>query len=178
MMQLSRLRAPALFLFVLTLAACQTGGPSFKPGASRAGFKANYFVARTALEGGQYTKAARGYADLLKRAGPLEPRIRLEYAHALLRAGKFVKASDEARIVAAQLDGRGRSAALAVQATADQEIARAAISRGRASTDAIARLQAARAGFDELLSKHPDLDPLGSMALRRKAIDVELTTIR
>jgi len=166
-----------LTLFALLLAACQVDGPSLGASASRAGFKANYFVARVALEKGQFTRAERGYASLLKRAGPLEPRIRLEYAHALLRAEKFERASDEARVVAAQLEGRGRSAALAVQATADQEIARIAIHRGVADSDAIQRLVAAKAGFDELLKNHPDLDPLGAMALRRKTIDVELSTI-
>ena len=174
MMTKSRLRVAALGLIVLFTGACQMDATSL---TARAGFKANYLVARVALEKGQYVRAERGYASLLKRAGPLEPRLRLEYAHALLRGGKYAKASDEARIVAAQLEGRGRSAALAVQATADQEIARAAIDKGITDTDAIERLVAAKAGFDELLKNHPDMDPLGAMALRRKAIDVELTTI-
>ena len=170
------LRPVAFALIAFALASCQTVGS--KPSASRASFKSNYMVARTALEGGQYTKAVRGYASLLKQSGPLQPRIRLEYAHALLRAGKYEKASEQARTVSTQLEGRGRSAALAVQATADQEIARNAINRGRASADAIQRLVAARAAFDELLKNHPDMDPLGALALRRKTIDVELTTIR
>ncbi|MCG6901826.1 MAG: hypothetical protein LJE68_04010 [Rhodobacter sp.] len=172
------LKVASLALIVAATASCQVDGPRI--GASvtaRAGFKANYLVARAALENGQFTKAERGYAGLLKKAGPLEPRLRLEYAHALLRAGKYAKASDEARVVASQLQGRGRSAALAVQATADQEIARGAINKGLADADAIQRLVAARAGFDEMLKNHPDLDPLGALALRRKTIDVELSTI-
>ena len=176
MFLLPGLRPVAFALIALALASCQTVTP--KPSANRASFKANYLVARTALEGGQYTKAVRGYSNLLGKSGPLQPRIRLEYAHALLRAGKYEKASEEARIVSTQLEGRGRSAALAVQATADQEIARAAINRGNASADAIQRLVAARAAFDELLKNHPDMDPLGALALRRKTLDVELTTIR
>lgn len=173
----SRLRVIALCAAALTLSACQMDGPGLGAAASRAGFKANYLVARVALEQGRLARAERSYASLLKKAGPLQPRIRLEYAHALLRAGKFARASDEARAVAAQLDGRGRSAALAVQATADQEIARAAIGRGVADADAIRRLVAARAALDEVLGSYPELDPLGAMALRRKAIDVELSTI-
>ncbi|KMW56429.1 hypothetical protein AIOL_001383 [Candidatus Rhodobacter oscarellae] len=171
-------RVTGLLLASMLLVGCNTNGASFAPSASKAGFRDNYVVARTALERGQYGKAERGYANLLKKAGPLEPRLRLEYAHALLRGGKYEKASAEARVVASVLDGRGRSAALAVQATADQEIARRAINKGVADADAIERLVAARAGFDELLQKHPDLDPLGAMALRRRTIDVELSTIR
>lgn len=163
-------------LFVLAVAGCQTGTPSAS--VSRIGFKANYLVARAALEKGQYAKAERSYASLLKKAGPLEPRLRLEYAHTLLRAGKFDKASDEARVVASQLDGRGRAAALAVQATADQEIARTAINNGTVTSDAVQRLVAAKQAFDEVLTGYPDLDPLGGLALRRKTIDIEMSTIR
>jgi len=172
------IRIAALALIVLAGAGCKPGiGPGASV-ASRAGFKANYLVARVALESGQYTKASRGYASLLKNAGSLEPRLRLEYAHALLREGKFDKASDEARVVASQLKGRGRSAALAVQATADQEIGRAAINRSELTADAIQRLVAARDAFDEVLKNHPDLDPLGGLKLRRRTLDVELSTIR
>jgi len=177
MSALSRLRVVTLFAVALTLGACQVNAPNLGATASRAGFKANYLVARVALEKGQYGKAERGFASLLKKAGPFEPRIRLEYAHALLRAGKLTKASDEARVVAAQLDGRGRVAALAVQATADQEIARAAINRGVADADSVQRLVSAKGAFDELLTKYPDMDPLGALALRRRTIDVELSTI-
>lgn len=175
MPKLKRIAAISLIVALPILQGCQVSSPT--PSASKAGFKANYVVARSALEKGQFGKAERGYADLLKQAGPLEARIRLEYAHALLRNGKFAPASDEARIVASQLEGRGRSAALAVQATADQELARRAINKGKASADAIQRLVAARSAFDELLKNHPDMDPLGALALRRKTIDVELSTI-
>ncbi len=171
-------RTALLAAAALALTACQPGA---LPGAgvvNRAGFKANYLVARAALEKGQYGRASRQYASLLPKAGPLAPRIRLEYAHSLLREGKFEKASEEARVVASQLDGRGRSAALAVQATADQEIGRAAINRSEMTAEAVQRLVAARDAFDEVLTKHPDLDPLGGLKLRRKTLDVELSTIR
>lgn len=178
-MSLTALSRPAvLAIAVLTLAACQPGAGPGAGVVNRVGFKANYLVARAALEKGQYPKASRQYASLLGKAGPLEPRIRLEYAHSLLREGKFDKASDEARVVASQLDGRGRSAALAVQATADQEIGRAAINRSEMTAEAIQRLVSARDAFDEVLAKHPDLDPLGGLKLRRKTLDVELSTIR
>jgi tetratricopeptide (TPR) repeat protein len=173
---LSSVRVFLSVVLVLAVAGCQTGAPT--PSVNRIGFKANYLVARAALEKGQYTKAERSYASLLKTAGPLESRLRLEYAHTLLRSGKFEKASDEARVVASQLDGRGRAAALAVQATADQEIARNAINKGTVTTDAVQRLVAAKQAFDEVLAGYPDLDPLGGLALRRKTIDIEMSTIR
>ncbi len=174
-MPASRIAAVSLLSCSAFLMGCQVDSPLQT--SSRAGFKANYFVARNALEGGQFAKAERGYANLLKKVGPLEPRLRLEYAHALLRGGKWEKASGEARHVASLLEGRGRSAALAVQATADQEFARRAINNGIADGEAIQRLIAARESFDEVLKNHPDMDPLGALALRRKAIDVELSTI-
>lgn len=175
MLPKSRAAAVSLLISTALLMGCQVDSPL--PTASKAGFKANYLVARTALERGQFGKAERSYANLMKQAGPLQARIRLEYAHALLRGGKFEKASGEARQVASELTGRGRSAALAVQATADQELARRSINKGIADSAAIQRLIAARDGFDELLKNHPDMDPLGALALRRKAIDVELSTI-
>jgi len=158
-----------LIIAAMLLASCQGGGLNSGPSVGRAGFKNSYMVARTALEGGDYAKASRQYASLLRQAGPLEARLRLEYAHALLRDGKYRKASDEAKKVALALQGPGRSAALAVQGTADQEIARAAIARGRAGSNAADRLIAARAAFDEMLANHPELDPLGAMAQRRAA---------
>ncbi len=168
-----------LIIATMLLASCQIGGSSNSgTSVSRAGFKNNYIVARTALEGGDYAKASRQYASLLRKAGPLEARLRLEYAHALLRDGKYRRASDEAKRVALALQGPGRSAALAVQGTADQEIARAAIARGRAGANAADRLIAARAAFDEMLANHPELDPLGAMAQRRAVIDQELAAIR
>lgn len=167
------IRIGVLAIVLVAVAACQPGAVS----TSRAGFKKNYLVARTALEGGQYAKASRQYASLLNRAGPLQPRLRLEYAHALLRDGKYDRAAREARVVAGELQGAGRSAALMVQGTADHEAARAAISRGRTGLDEINRLKAARAALDEALAKHPELDPLGAMAARRKTIDLELSAI-
>ena len=56
-------RSVTFVVIALALASCQTVTP--KPSANRASFKANYMVARTALEGGQFSKAARGYANLL-----------------------------------------------------------------------------------------------------------------
>ena len=166
-----------LCLGALTMVGCQLDGPMSSPTARNAGFKDNYTVARTALEKGRFAKAERSYRDLLLQAGPLEPRVRLEYAHVLLRAGKFAEASGEARVVAAMLDGKGKAAALAVQATADQELVRAAIAEGRIDVDARQRLTAAKEGFDFVLDEHPELDPIGALALRRQTLDSEMSAI-
>ncbi len=131
-------------------------------------------MARSALEGGQYAKASRQYGDMLRTAGPLAPRIRLEYAHALLRDGKFGQAGAEARTVAAQLRGSGRSAALAVQGTADHELARAGVARGRTGATEINLFKSAAQALDEMLKADPKMDPLGAMATRRRSIDLEL----
>jgi hypothetical protein len=168
-------RVSALSLVVIALASCQPGAPSV---SSRAEFKKNYFVARSALEGGQYAKAARQYADMLGTAGPLAPRIRLEYAHALLRDGKYEKAAAEARIVAGQLRGSGRSAALAVQGTADHERARENVARGRSGATEINLFKSAALALDEMLKADPKMDPLGAMATRRRSIDLELLSIQ
>lgn len=170
-------RAVALLSLCVAVSACQDGGAGSGAEASRKGFKSNYNVARSALEKGQFAKASRHYADLLPRSGPFKPRVRLEYAHALLREGKFDLAAAEARKVASQLDGAARSAALAVQGTADQEWARARLTRGQTGTDVATRLRAARTAFDEVLQKNPELDPLGALEVRRKSVELELASL-
>lgn len=157
----------------LVLAGCQAGTGE----TGRASFKSNYTVARTALEKGQFDRAARHYSDLLPASGPFEARVRLEYAHALLRSGDFASASAEARRVAQSSQGAARSAALAVQGTADQELARAAILKGQSGPDVAKRLKSAQAAFGELLNKNPELDPLGAMAVRLKTVDLELAAL-
>jgi len=159
---------------VLAVAGCKPGGLIDN---SRAGFKSNYMVARTALERGEHTKAARHYKAMLREAGPLEPRIRLEYAHALLREGKYTKAAAEARIVADELTGAGRAAALAVLGTAEHEAARAAISKGRTGSRQIDMLRTAQAALTEMLALNPELDPTGGMQARLTEIARELQAI-
>ena len=67
---------------LFALVGCEEGAPF-----GHQTFRAQYAVAREALEQGHYEKANRSYARLLEQAGPLTPRIRLEYAHLLLRKG-------------------------------------------------------------------------------------------
>jgi hypothetical protein len=153
---------------VLVPAACaQMGGDG-------SGFRNQYMVARAALEEGNYPRANRAYKRLLADAGPFEPRVRLEYAHSLLRGGDYQAASDEARTLAATQDGDARSAALAVLGTAQHELAIAAIQRGDRAGAGQYHLTVARDALAEVLANHPDLDPLGALAGRQRSIEAAL----
>ncbi len=162
-----RIKTGLAGLVLIVLAGCEEGAP----GAGS--FQAQYVLARDALEAGQYGPATRRYARLVEQAGPLEPRLRLEYAHALLRAERYGEASTEARALAARSTDVARSAALAVQGTADHEQGIAALEIGdRASAERF--LTAAEAALAEALAAHPGLDPLGSLERRRDQIRKKL----
>lgn len=138
------------------------------------GFRGQYVSARQALEDGKYEKASRLYQRLLPQAGPHEPRIRLEYAHSLLRGGEYAQAAGQARILARTQQGDARGAALAVLGTAEHELALAAINRGEPKDTSRAHLIAARDAITEVLKKHKDLDPLGALATRQRSIKAML----
>jgi hypothetical protein len=152
--------------------ACQDFQPDKK-----STFKNQYLLARGALEAGSYTRANRTYATLIKKAGPFASRLRLEYAHSLLRNNQFEEAAKEAREVSASEAGDARIAALAVQATAEHELAREAMSKGRRDISVRARLNSASSALDEVLKKGKAFDPLGSMAARREIIGKELASL-
>lgn len=158
-------------LGALALAACTGGAGIGAPGSK--GFRADYTVARAALEAGRYDRANRAYAALLPQAGPLAPRIRLEYAHSLLRGGDFTAAARQSRALADSQQGRARAAALSVHGTALHEIGLAAIQSGDSAGGA-AHLRDARAALAEVLTQHPDLDPLGALAGRKASIEARL----
>jgi hypothetical protein len=166
----------ALGVLVLFTAACVDQPASKARDAKSGAFKNSYLSARTALEDGDYKKAIRGYQSLLVKAGPLEDRIRLEYAHSLLRANRFVDAAREARLISAHQQGDGRLAALAVQGTADHEVAIVALAKGQRDAATKARLAAAKSALDEVLKKSNDFDPLGTLAQRRNSITATLAT--
>ena len=167
-------RAGVLALATLTLVSCEEGG--FRPGAADAGFRNQYFAARDALEDGKFDTASRTYARLLTRAGPLEPRIRLEYAHALLRAGDYPAARREARALAQSQSGTARRAALSVAATAEHELGLLAIQQGDSAGGKLL-LQSADGAITEVLTSDPELDPLGALAGRQASIRVRLKTL-
>lgn len=140
------------------------------------GFQSQYAVARNALEVGDYARAKRGYQKLLSQAGPLAPRLQLEYAHAELRGGNYAEAARLAGGLARSQQGDARGAALAVQGTAQHEQGLMLLSQGQ--TDAgKAQLTAAQTALAEVLKSHPDLDPLGSMAGRRASIAARLKAL-
>lgn len=143
-------------------------------GANASGFQAKYMSSRIALERGQYKKAMKGYKSLLSEAGPHETRIRLEYSHTLLRTDAFDKAANEARVLARQEKGDARSAALAVQGTAEHELALAALRSGEFGENSTKLLESAFAAISEVLKNNPELDPLGSLAKRRSDISAQL----
>lgn len=139
-------------------------------------FQDQYLVARNALETGNYDKAGRTYARLVPEAGPLTPRIKLEVAHTHLRANEYSAAIAEASSVAKSASGDARSAALAVQGTAQHELAMQQLANG--DTDAAkAQLTAAQAALAEVLKDAPQLDPLGSLAGRQAQIKVQLARL-
>ncbi|SFE40993.1 outer membrane protein assembly factor BamD [Roseivivax sediminis] len=162
------LRAGALGAVAFGLASC-AGAPTGGSGEFRKG----YTAARTALEAGRYDSAERGYMKLVPEAGALTPRIRLEYAHTLLRAEDYARARSEAQRLVVALDGQNRLAALAVQATAEHELGLVAMTAG--DRDAARTLMtSARTGMTEVLANAPDLDPAGALAGRNTSLGVQL----
>jgi len=173
-MQAGRFTKPILIgALALAVSSCEETGAFSSSGD---GFRSQYEAARNALEAGNYAKANRTYARLLEGAGPLQPRIRLEYAHSLLRAGEFGDASAQARFLADRQEGETRAAALSVYGTAQHELGLAAIDRGDA-TAARTHLKSATTAMSEVVRKHPELDPLGALAGRLASIKVQLKSL-
>lgn len=156
---------------LLLLGGCDEG-----TGIGEKNFQKHYAIARDALERGRYAQASEAYARLIPRAGPLAPRIRLEYAHTQLRAGHYDKASQLAKALAQSDDTTLRSAALAVYGTAEHELGAAAL---QASDRAAGKrhLAAAQSALGEMLAAHPEMDPLGAMAGRKASIDIRLKSL-
>lgn len=162
----------------LALTGCgdvDLGGGSASSGR---GFERSYFQARTALEQRNYATAIRRYSALLDNSGPLQSRIRLELAHAYLRADQYGDASSQARIVAAAHQDTRRAAALAVHGTAEHRLAQEAMSAGDFGPGTRAHLSAADAALSEMLKTAPDLDPLGAMAERRRMVRASLKQMK
>lgn len=165
-------RTLAITGLVFTLTACEPGVVS-----KNTDFQRSYSIARKALEAGNYDMAIKSYGAMIPNAGPLEPRLRLEYAHALLRAGRFEEASRISGALANGLKGSDRAAALAVKGTAEHEQALLAMNNGDYGNGTANNLHAARSAIDEMLKTDPALDPLGAMASRRDDIGREMALL-
>ncbi|SLN47699.1 hypothetical protein PEL8287_02447 [Roseovarius litorisediminis] len=165
-------RSLTVFGLVFALAACEPGVVS--KGSS---FQRNYSIARKALETGNYDMAIKGYGAMIPEAGPFEPRLRLEYAHALLRAGRFDEASSVSGALAQTLKGSDRAAALAVKGAAEHEKAILAMNNGDFGSGTANSLHAASSAIDEMLKIDPEMDPMGAMASRRSDIREELSRV-
>lgn len=144
--------------------------------AGQSGFSARYAVARDALENGDYKRAKRSYAQLMPDAGPLRPRLQLEFAHSELRDGNYSEAAKLAGSLAAAQNGSARSAALAVQGTAQHELGLQLLADGETESGK-QMLIAAQAALAEVLKNDPHLDPLGSMAGRKAGIEARLSRL-
>ncbi|WP_371229673.1 hypothetical protein [Roseovarius sp. 2305UL8-3] len=156
---------------LLVLSACDEG-----TGIGEKNFQKQYGIARDALERGRYSQASQAYAALIPKAGPLAPRMRLEYAHTQLRAGHYDKASAQARALSQTDDKSLRSAALAVHGTAEHELGVAALNAGDRAAGK-RHLLAAKASLGEMLKAHPGMDPMGAMAGRQASINVRLQSL-
>lgn len=158
---------------VVILSGCAKG-----PDTDGGSFRQDYAAARTALEGGDYSRAVSLYGRMIEAgAGPLEPRLRLELAHALLRADRFEEAAAEAATLAGSQSGAGRAAALAIVGTARHEQARQRMASGDFGAQTEVLLQSAQAALGEMLAGHGDLDPQGAMAARHKTIARDLSDL-
>jgi tetratricopeptide (TPR) repeat protein len=156
---------------MLALANCDDG-----INANSNSFRNDYTSARGALEKGQYDKANRIYARMLDNAGPLQPRIQLEYAHSLMRSGDYEGALIQGQSLANTQTDTARSAALSVVAVASHELGQVALNGGDTTTGK-QHLITARNALNEVLSNDPDLDPLGALKGRRSKIDRLLRTL-
>lgn len=158
-------------MLALAVGGCEDGS-----GAGSNSFRNDYTNARAALEKGQYDKANRIYARMLPEAGPLQPRIQLEYAHSLLRSGAYGAAIQQAQSVSQSQSGTARSAALSVLGAAHHELGLVALTNQDAASGR-QHLVAAQNAIAEVLSSDPELDPLGALAGRQASIKVQLKSL-
>ena len=171
MQAVSSIKAIFLGICLSSLVACEDVG-SF--GSQT--FQSRYEAARSALENEKYDKANRIYVELLETAGPHQPRLRLEYAHSLLRAGEYDNASKQASFVAQGQTGTARGAALVVVGVAEHERGLVAIQDG----DLVGgkqHLLAAQTAINEVLKIDSSLDASGALANRKNDIETRLKAI-
>lgn len=158
---------------VLVLASCEAAGTLVG-----GGWRSDYLVARQALENGNYDLAARRYGRLMQgHNSSSASQLQLEYAHALLRAGRNAEAVEAANPLVDGPDNAIRASALAVRGTAMHEAARDRLARGLADDTAQRLLVAAQADLTIFLTHHSALDTAGSMHARSQIISAQLARL-
>lgn len=165
------------FLAAIALGAGSIALMSCEPAGTLAGSSGrtnDYLVARQALETGNYTLAIQRYERLLSYTGEAAGRVQLEYAHSLLRAGRFADAISISDSLIAVHGGSLEASALAIRGTARHQQSRELMAQGRRDSELRSLLQGARADLGRFLSTHPQLDAAGAMAARAQLIDVDL----
>lgn len=167
-------RALRLSALCVLLAGCSGVGTSGDDSA----FRADYTAARQALEAGDYPRATRGYEAILDAGSPVDDRVRLEYAHTLLRADRFADAATAAGDLLQSDSDSVRASARSVRGTARHEAAGVRRADGADTAELIPLLEAAQADIRRFLSDHPDLDTAGAMQSRATSIETELAALR
>ncbi|MFN7003514.1 MAG: hypothetical protein ACK4NW_08810 [Roseinatronobacter sp.] len=157
-------------LLATVLMSCEPSGTL--PGGS--GTANDYLVARQALETGNYTLAVQRYQRLVTQTGDAAGRLQLEFAHSLLRAGRFEDAIVAASGVISGSSGSLAASAMAVRGTARHQHARDLIAQGQRGDVPRKLLLGAQSDLAEFLRSHPQLDSAGAMAARSQMIGVDL----
>jgi len=162
-------RALGILAMAWVLASCEPAGTLMGGGRQN-----DYLVARQALETGNYTLAIERYQQLLTESGDSAGRLRLEYAHSLLRGGDFDRAISVSTTLIDRHDGSLGASARAVRGTARHQLARQRLAAGQTGAETRRLLQAAQADLATFLDTHPGLDAAGAMAKRAQIISADL----
>ena len=164
--------------------ALMLGGCATTPEAGI--LKSAYAGARGALEAGDYVGAVARYNSLLPHADDdrLGIAVRLELAHALLRAREPERALTVAReLEALDPDPTTYANVKLVAAVAEHESAERAVARNSPYDEAQALARAALRSMDSISRDHPHYDPEGVLIPRIRKVretlaDLELRQVR
>lgn len=158
---------------LLALAACENAGSLAGGGA-----ESEYLVARQALETGNYDTAIRTYGRLLQRVdASTAARLQLEYAHALLRGGRYDEAVAASDMLITRQTGAIRLSALAVRGTARHEAARQRLDAGQRDAMTRGLLSDAQADLRATQEGPEPLDSTGSMRARLDLIAADMARL-
>ena len=143
-------------------------------------FRLAYDSARNALEAGSYPDAIRLYEGLIARSGQdtVIDAVRLDYAHALLRAGRSDGALRVAReIVERDPQSRAAGHAKVVAAVAEHELAELSLAEGVPYEVARTRARVAYRSLGLVLRDHPTYDSAGVLTIRMRQLRERLASL-